>query len=74
MAELLAVDQDDESLRKYKEALLGAAAHGDLGDPRYELTGPIFVTKLVYIVIVTQEKLLLPNSGSCLNLRRISLI
>lgn len=31
------MDAEDESLRKYKESLLGAAAHGDLGntnDPR----------------------------------------
>mmetsp|Transcript_31835 Transcript_31835/g.45824 ORF Transcript_31835/g.45824 Transcript_31835/m.45824 type:complete len:232 (+) Transcript_31835:1-696(+) len=32
VAELLAKDSEDESLRKYKEKLLGAAAHGDLGD------------------------------------------
>jgi len=30
--ELLKQDANDESLRKYKEQLLGAAAHGDLGD------------------------------------------
>lgn len=30
--ELLAKDADDESLRRYKEELLGSAAHGDLGD------------------------------------------
>lgn len=30
---MLAKDADDESLRKYKESLLGAAAQGDLGDP-----------------------------------------
>lgn len=37
VAELLAKDAEDESLRKYKESLLGSAAHGDLGnvnDPR----------------------------------------
>jgi Rho GDP-dissociation inhibitor len=37
VAELLAMDSADESLRKYKESLLGGAAHGDLGntnDPR----------------------------------------
>lgn len=37
VAELLAKDSEDESLRKYKESLLGSAAHGDLGnvsDPR----------------------------------------
>lgn len=37
VAEILAKDAEDESLRKYKESLLGAAAHGDLGntsDPR----------------------------------------
>eukprot|EP01039_Chlorochromonas_danica_P002292 gene2292-2511_t len=37
VAEILAKDAEDESLRKYKEALLGSAAHGDLGnvsDPR----------------------------------------
>jgi hypothetical protein len=32
VAELLAKDTEDESLRRYKEQLLGAAAHGDLGD------------------------------------------
>ncbi len=32
VAELLAKDSGDESLRKYKESLLGSAAHGDLGD------------------------------------------
>ncbi|KAG6597806.1 rho GDP-dissociation inhibitor [Phytophthora cinnamomi] len=30
--ELLAKDAEDESLRRYKEQLLGAAAHGDRGD------------------------------------------
>ncbi|CAI5716925.1 unnamed protein product [Hyaloperonospora brassicae] len=30
--ELLAKDAEDESLRRYKERLLGAAAHGDRGD------------------------------------------
>jgi len=37
VAEILAKDAEDESLRKYKESLLGSAAHGDLGnisDPR----------------------------------------
>jgi Rho GDP-dissociation inhibitor len=37
VAEILAADADDESLRKYKESLLGTAAHGDVGnkdDPR----------------------------------------
>lgn len=29
--ELLAKDAEDESLRRYKERLLGAAAHGDRG-------------------------------------------
>ena len=28
----MAADSEDESLRKYKQALLGAAASGDLGD------------------------------------------
>jgi Rho GDP-dissociation inhibitor len=32
VAELLAKDSGDESLRKYKESLLGSAAQGDLGD------------------------------------------
>ena len=32
VGELLSADAEDESLRKYKESLLGAAAHGDLGD------------------------------------------
>ena len=35
VAELMAMDAEDESLRKYKETLLGAAAQGDLGDVRY---------------------------------------
>lgn len=30
--ELMEADAEDESLRKYKEQLLGAAARGDLGD------------------------------------------
>jgi Rho GDP-dissociation inhibitor len=37
VAELMSMDTEDESLRKYKESLLGSAAHGDLGntsDPR----------------------------------------
>jgi len=37
MSEMLAADAEDESLRRYKESLLGAAAKGDLGntsDPR----------------------------------------
>lgn len=29
--ELLQKDAEDESLRRYKEQLLGSAAHGDLG-------------------------------------------
>lgn len=37
VADILAADAEDESLRKYKDSLLGAAAKGDLGnvsDPR----------------------------------------
>lgn len=37
VSDILALDIEDESLRKYKETLLGSAAHGDLGninDPR----------------------------------------
>lgn len=37
VAELMSMDTEDESLRKYKESLLGSAARGDLGntsDPR----------------------------------------
>lgn len=33
VADILAKDSEDESLRRYKESLLGSAAHGDLGDP-----------------------------------------
>lgn len=29
---ILAADAEDESLRKYKESLLGSAVHGDRGD------------------------------------------
>lgn len=32
VAEIVSADAGDESLRKYKESLLGAAAKGDLGD------------------------------------------
>ncbi len=32
VADILALNPEDESLRKYKESLLGSAAHGDLGD------------------------------------------
>jgi hypothetical protein len=32
VSELMAIDAEDESLRKYKETLLGSAAHGDLGE------------------------------------------
>eukprot|EP01041_Mallomonas_annulata_P002104 gene2104-4109_t len=32
VSNLLAADAEDESLRRYKESLLGTAAHGDLGD------------------------------------------
>jgi hypothetical protein len=32
VVDILAIDSEDESLRKYKESLLGSAAHGDLGD------------------------------------------
>ena len=32
VSEIMAIDAEDESLRKYKETLLGSAAHGDLGD------------------------------------------
>ena len=35
--ELLAQDNEDESLRKYKEQLLGAAAKGDLGGVLFEV-------------------------------------
>lgn len=31
---MLAMDSEDESLRRYKEQLLGAAAHGDRGGIR----------------------------------------
>jgi hypothetical protein len=37
VSEIMSLDTNDESLRKYKESLLGSAAHGDLGnvsDPR----------------------------------------
>ncbi|TMW64235.1 hypothetical protein Poli38472_012857 [Pythium oligandrum] len=32
VGELMRLDAEDESLRRYKEQLLGSAAHGDLGD------------------------------------------
>ena len=32
VATLMKADAEDESLRRYKETLMGAAAHGDLGD------------------------------------------
>ena len=32
VSEIMAIDAEDESLRKYKETLLGSAAHGDLGE------------------------------------------
>jgi Rho GDP-dissociation inhibitor len=32
VSELMSMDTEDESLRKYKESLLGSAARGDLGD------------------------------------------
>ena len=32
VADIMAADARDDSLRKYKELLLGAAAQGDLGD------------------------------------------
>jgi|EP01033_Poteriospumella_lacustris_P001651 Rho GDP-dissociation inhibitor len=32
LADILSKDTEDESLRKYKESLLGSAAHGDRGD------------------------------------------
>lgn len=32
VADIMAADAGDASLRKYKESLLGAAAQGDLGD------------------------------------------
>ena len=32
VADIMSADSEDESLRKYKESLLGAAATGDLGD------------------------------------------
>jgi Rho GDP-dissociation inhibitor len=32
LADILGKDTEDESLRKYKESLLGSAAHGDRGD------------------------------------------
>jgi len=47
VADLMAQDADDESLQKYKEQLLGAAARGDLGDtsdPR-----KVIVTQLVIV-------------------------
>jgi hypothetical protein len=74
VAELLAQDSEDESLRKYKvkrapersvyalpilriymqESLLGAAAHGDLGDP----TDP-------RRLIVTEFRVIFEEGGSC---------
>ncbi len=33
VSDILALDTEDESLRKYKESLLGTAARGDVGDP-----------------------------------------
>ena len=32
VGDLMSADAEDESLRKYKESLLGSAARGDLGD------------------------------------------
>lgn len=32
VSDIMAIDSQDESLRKYKETLLGSAVHGDLGD------------------------------------------
>ena len=32
VSDIMAMDTEDESLRKYKESLLGSAVHGDLGD------------------------------------------
>jgi Rho GDP-dissociation inhibitor len=32
VSDIMALDNEDESLRKYKESLLGSAAKGDLGD------------------------------------------
>lgn len=37
VADIVAADAEDESLRKYKESLLGAAAKGDLGDVRCDI-------------------------------------
>ena len=40
--ELLRLDAEDESLRRYKETLLGAAAQGDLGGPLSRTVPPSF--------------------------------
>lgn len=43
--EIVAADQEDESLRKYKEALLGAAQSEKI------IVGMIFLNKLCYSII-----------------------
>lgn len=63
--ELMAADAEDESLRKYKESLLGAAAKGDLGDVRQ---WPLRRSQPGRRS-TTRGSSSLPNSASCLTAR-----
>ncbi|KAL0840907.1 hypothetical protein ABMA28_014706 [Loxostege sticticalis] len=66
--EILAADQEDESLRKYKEALLGQAQSGtvvvDVNDPR-----KVIVKKLA-LCVVDRDDLELDLSGDLTDLKK----
>ena len=52
VSEIMAIDAEDESLRKYKETLLGSAAHGDLGEIDYNVNDEMMMMMMVLITIM----------------------
>ena len=51
VSEIMAIDAEDESLRKYKETLLGSAAHGDLGEIEVSII-MLMMTMMMMMIMV----------------------
>ena len=52
VSEIMAIDAEDESLRKYKETLLGSAAHGDLGEIEVSIIMLIMTIMMMMIMVL----------------------
>ena len=52
VSEIMAIDAEDESLRKYKETLLGSAAHGDLGEMEVLMKKLILTIMMMMLTIM----------------------